>query len=90
LSFVVASWFRYLTGKDDEGRDLPIIDPMSKKLTETAQAGGKDPEQLLSIHEVFSKGLAGSPRFVAELRDLLGSFYDNGARATLTRVLSLT
>jgi mannitol 2-dehydrogenase len=88
LSFVVASWFRYLTGKDDEGRDLPIIDPMSKKLTEIAQAGGKDPEQLLSIHEVFSKSLAGSPRFVAELREALASFYENGARATLTRVLS--
>jgi mannitol 2-dehydrogenase len=88
LSFVVASWFRYLTGKDDEGRELPIIDPMSKKLCEAAQSGGKDPQNLLSIHEVFSKSLAGSPRFGHELRELLTSFYENGARATLTGVLS--
>jgi mannitol 2-dehydrogenase len=88
LTFVVASWFRYLTGKDDEGRDLPIIDPMSKKLCEAARSGGKDPENLLSIHEVFSKSLAGSPRFRAELGEALTSFYENGAPATLARVLS--
>jgi mannitol 2-dehydrogenase len=85
LCFTVASWFRYLTGKDDQGRDLPINDPMSKKLIEAAVSGGKDPQSLLSIHEVFSKSLAGSPRFVAELREALASFYDNGARATLAK-----
>jgi mannitol 2-dehydrogenase len=85
LCFTVASWFRYLTGKDDQGRDLPINDPMSKKLIEAAVSGGKDPQRLLSIHEVFSKSLAGSPRFVAELREALASFYDNGARATLAK-----
>src|SRR6266436_3311141 len=31
LSFTVASWFRYLTGKDDQGKEMPINDPMSKK-----------------------------------------------------------
>lgn len=85
LCFTVASWFRYLTGKDDQGRDLPINDPMSKKLIEAAVSGGKDPRSLLSIHEVFSKSLAGSPRFVDELREALASFYDNGARATLAK-----
>jgi mannitol 2-dehydrogenase len=58
---------------------------MSKKLIEAAVSGGKDPQSLLSIHEVFSKSLAGSPRFVAELREALASFYDNGARATLAK-----
>jgi mannitol 2-dehydrogenase len=85
LCFTVASWFRYLTGKDDEGRELPINDPMSKKLIEAALSGGKDPQSLLSIHEVFSKSLASSPRFVTELREALASFYENGARATLAK-----
>ncbi len=88
LSFVVASWFRYLNGKDDQGKELPIIDPMSKILVEAAQAGGKDPRKLLSIHAVFSKSLAGSPRFVNELTEALASFYDNGARETLAKYIA--
>ncbi|MBV8225067.1 MAG: mannitol dehydrogenase family protein, partial [Verrucomicrobia bacterium] len=85
LSFTVACWFRYLTGKDDEGHDLPINDPMSKMLCEAAVSGGKDPQKLLSIHQVFSERLASAPRFVAEVRDALESLYDKGARATLAK-----
>jgi mannitol 2-dehydrogenase len=85
LSFTVACWFRYLTGKDDKGRDLPINDPMSKMLCEAAVAGGKDSQKLLSIHQVFSEGLASAPRFVAEVRDALESLYEKGARATLAK-----
>jgi mannitol 2-dehydrogenase len=85
LSFTVACWFRYLTGKDDEGHDLPINDPMSKMLCEAAVAGGKDPQKLLSIHQVFSEKLASVPRFVAEVREALESLYDKGARATLAK-----
>ena len=88
LSFTVAAWFRYLTGKDDQGKELPINDPMSKKLTERARAGGKDPQSLLSMREVFSESLATSPRFVDQVREVLESFYDKGARATLTNALS--
>jgi mannitol 2-dehydrogenase len=85
LSFTVACWFRYLTGKDDEGHDLPINDPMSKMLCDAAVAGGKDPQKLLSIHQVFSEKLASAPRFVAEVREALESLYDKGARTTLAR-----
>src|SRR6201995_5672369 len=49
LSFTVATWFRYLNGKDDQGKELPIIDPMSKKLRERALEGGQDPQSLLSM-----------------------------------------
>ena len=87
LSFTVASWFRYLTGKDDQGKELPIIDPMAKKLSENARSGGKDPQRLLSMTEVFSEKLANSPRFVDQVREILESFYANGARATLAKYI---
>src|SRR6202162_5607498 len=58
LSFTVACWFRYLTGKDDQGQELPIIDPMAEKLSENARSGGKDPQRLLSLQEVFRESLA--------------------------------
>jgi mannitol 2-dehydrogenase len=87
LCFTVACWFRYLNGKDDQGKEMPIIDPMSKKLCELARLGGKDPKSLLSMREVFSESLANSPRFVGEVRDALESFYDKGARATLAQYI---
>jgi mannitol-1-phosphate/altronate dehydrogenase len=67
---------------------MPINDPMSKKLVERARSGGKDPQSLLSMQEVFSESLASSPRFVDQVRDFLESFYDKGARATLAKALS--
>jgi mannitol 2-dehydrogenase len=87
LCFTVACWFRYLTGKDDQGKELPIIDPMSKKLCELARLGGKDPQSLLSMREVFSESLANSTRFVGEVRNALESFYNKGARATLAKYI---
>lgn len=87
LSFTVASWFRYLTGKDDQGKELPIIDPMVKKLSEQARLGGEDPRHLLSMREVFSESLANSPGFVDQVGEILTSFYQKGARATLTKYI---
>jgi mannitol 2-dehydrogenase len=85
LCFTVASWFRYLSGKDDEGRPMPIIDPMADKLRERALAGGKDPHSLLAMREVFSEELANAKPFVDEVSEALRSFYDEGARATLAK-----
>jgi mannitol 2-dehydrogenase len=87
LSFTVASWFRYLKGKDDQGKELPIIDPMAEKLCERARAGGKDSQGLLSMREIFSESLANSTRFVDQVREVLESFYDKGAAATLAKYI---
>ena len=85
LCFTVASWFRYLTGTDDQGRTMPMIDPMADKLRERALAGGKDPHNLLAMREVFSEELANAKPFVDEVSEALRSFYDEGARATLAK-----
>ncbi len=82
-AFTVAAWFRYLTGKDDAGRELPLNDPMGEKLVAAARAGGKDPSRLLAMREVFSESIATAPAFVTEVTRALASFYDKGAEATL-------
>lgn len=84
LSFTVAAWFRYLTGEDDQGRPLPINDPLADKLQEQARRGGREPEALLGLTEIFGQTLPRSPAFVDEVRRALHSFYDKGARATLS------
>jgi mannitol 2-dehydrogenase len=87
LSFTVAAWFRYLTGLDDEGRALPMSEPLLETLGELARKGGSDPRPLLSLHSLFGDVLPNSPIFVEEVGRHLRSFYEAGARATLARVL---
>jgi mannitol 2-dehydrogenase len=82
-SFTVAAWFRYLTGIDDQGREMPINDPMSDKLCETSRRGGADPTEMLSMRELFGDVLPASQRFVNEVSRALRSFYSKGAKATL-------
>ena len=83
LSFTVAAWFRYLTGSDDAGRKMPIIDPMAEKLQEHARRGGRDAGVMLGMRELFGETLPQSPAFADEVRRALASFYDAGAAATL-------
>ena len=82
-SFTVAAWLRYLTGIDDQGREMPINDPMSDKLRERSRRGAADPAEMLSMHELFGDVLPASQRFVDEVSRALRSFYSKGARATL-------
>ncbi|HEY5893839.1 MAG TPA: mannitol dehydrogenase family protein [Chthoniobacterales bacterium] len=90
LSFTVACWFRYLSGKDDRGNEITMKDPMAPRLREMALAGGKDPAPLLGVREVFSEELAQSPRFVTHVREALARFYEQGARETLVQTISRT
>jgi len=85
LSFTIASWFRYLTGLDESGKAMPMLDPMVEKLRERAQAGSKDPRPLLAMREVFSEPLANAAPFVDEVSAALRNFYENGAKATVAK-----
>jgi mannitol 2-dehydrogenase len=87
LSFTVASWFRFLTGLDESGKEMPMLDPMAQTLRERAKAAGRDARQLLAMREVFSEKLANSPAFVKQVTDTLHSFYEKGARSTLVECL---
>ena len=85
LIFTVATWFRYLTGTDDHGRELQIIDPLKERLKERALKGKEDPGPLLEISELFPAALTQSASFLNELRDAMRYLYGEGARAALTR-----
>jgi mannitol 2-dehydrogenase len=88
LSFTVASWFRYLNGSDESGKEMPMLDPMAPILRERAKAAGKDARQLLAMREIFSEELANSPAFVKQVGETLESFYEEGARSTLVKSIT--
>ena len=87
LSFTVAAWFRYLTGSDDGGRALPVIDPMAEKLQRLARSGGRHAGLMLGLKELFGDDLPRAPAFADEVKRALASFYDAGAETTLVRYL---
>ena len=88
LSFTVASWFRFLNGLDESGKEMPMLDPMASTLRERAKAAGGDARQLLAMREIFSDELANSPAFAKQVTETLDSFYEAGARATLVKSLA--
>ena len=79
-AFTVAAWFRYLQGTDDEGRALPLNDPLGTELRRLAQ--NRDATVLLNQSGVFGE-LAHAEPFVREVRTALDSFYARGTAATL-------
>jgi mannitol 2-dehydrogenase len=83
LCFTVACWLRFLSGRDEQGREMPMQDPLAPRLKAIAQAAGADPLSLLSLRAIFSEDLASSPAFVVQVRVFLQSLYRRGARATL-------
>ena len=88
MSFTIASWFRYLTGLDESGKEMPMLDPMAKTLRERAKAAGRNAAQLLAMPEVFNENLANSPALIKEVSDTLRSFYEEGARSTLLKSIA--
>jgi len=85
MSFTIASWFRYLTGLDESGKEMQMLDPMAQTLRERAKAAGRDAAQLLAMPEIFNENLANSPALIKQVSDTLRSFYEEGARATLVK-----
>ena len=87
-AFTMASWFRYLTKVDDQGKPMPFADPLGEKICPLAKQGGADPKPLLAFRELFGDELPQSQVFVAEVSRALRSFYENGAIATLENYLN--
>lgn len=79
---VIASWARYVEGKDDQGRPLEIVDRLKDRLL--AAADNTNPEAFIADQSLFGD-LADQPRFVAAYREALASLHAVGAIETMKR-----
>jgi len=85
----VAAWMRYVTGEDENGKPIDVLDPLAERMKSIASGAGRDAEGLvsglLSVNEVFGKDLLQS----AELKELLIGYVSqlltDGAKATVRR-----
>ncbi|EDX83086.1 Mannitol dehydrogenase rossman domain family [Synechococcus sp. PCC 7335] len=87
LSFVVALWFRYLNGKDEQDQPIAINDPLSDLLTNRAKAGGPDPTQLFAITTLFGS-LSKHPSVIDTVTYHLQQLYALGVEKALVELLT--
>lgn len=87
LTLCVAAWLRFLNGKDEDGKEIPLVDPQAERLSAVARQAKDDPRPFLQLTDIFGE-LGKSERFVAELQLLLKSLYEKGAQKTLHFVMT--
>ena len=71
LITVLAAWLRFLAGRDEAGRDLPLDDPLAARLRIVAASSKGDPAALVSaalaVEEVFGQDLRQDAGLVEQL-----------------------
>ncbi|MBU8861281.1 MULTISPECIES: mannitol dehydrogenase family protein [unclassified Micromonospora] len=86
-ALVVAAWLRFLLGYADDGRPLPLDDPLADRLRAALAAGAHTPagvvDAVFALREVFPAGLAADDEFRADVTGWLTALERHGVRATL-------
>jgi mannitol 2-dehydrogenase len=83
---VIAGWARYCEGQDEQGRVIPLVDPLADALSARARAQTRDPLAFLDDRSLF-RGLAGDAAFTQPYLDTLHRLHRDGARATLAALV---
>lgn len=86
LSFTIATWFRCLIGKNEQGQAIVIEDSMADKLAEKVSSAKTDLRPLLSLSQIFGDDLVQSSRFVEATERALRQLCETGVRATLSQI----
>ncbi len=87
-ALVIAAWMRFATGRDDNGRVLPLDDPLAAAVKARLAGGGSTVDALLGLDQVFPADLAGD----GATRTLIETWYADlakfGASAVVARAAS--
>ena len=87
LVTALAAWLRFLAGRDEAGRELPLDDPLAARLRATVIPVADDPVALvraaLGIEEVFGPDLRQDAVLADQLTAVLTRIVQAGLRAAL-------
>jgi len=88
LIAAVALWLRFLVGRDEAGRELPLDDPLAARLREVVVPVANDPGALvraaLGLEEVFGPDLRQDAVLFRQLGDAVASMAQDGVYAVLS------
>jgi fructuronate reductase len=88
LVTALAAWLRFLAGRDEAGRELPLDDPMAPRLRATVTPVAHDPAALvraaLGVEEVFGPDLRRDPALADQLTAVLTRMAQAGVRGALS------
>jgi len=85
LSLIVASWIRFLNGKDEQNQSITVEDPMAQQLA----AAPKAPRKFIAhFPEIFGAELSSWEGFLYEVERYHGLLLRKGARKTLEEVMA--
>jgi len=90
----VAAWMRYVSGIDEQGWIIDVRDPLAARLRGIAVGSGNSAADLvdgfLGVTEVFGADLPRSELFRGLLTMHLGALMQDGALATVRKVVGVT
>ncbi|MDX2028998.1 MAG: mannitol dehydrogenase family protein [Alphaproteobacteria bacterium] len=83
LALLVAAWFRYLTGVQDDKSTYTLNDPLAARLQKLAKDSGTDAKPLLAVKEVFGEQVMEKTAFVNHVCAFLPMIYEKGIRKVI-------
>jgi fructuronate reductase len=89
-ALVVAAWLRFVQGRADDGRELPLDDPLAPEIRRRLAAAPRTPQgvvdALLSLDAIFPAELAADETVRTLVRDWLTALEKHGVEATLAGI----
>jgi mannitol 2-dehydrogenase len=87
-AFAIAAWIRFLRGKDENGEEIPIKDPMAERLQEAANQCHNDTSPFVTLESIFPEALRRSEDFVSHVDRWFRKISSEGSRAAIDAFLS--
>uniref|UniRef100_A0A7S3PI73 mannitol 2-dehydrogenase n=1 Tax=Aplanochytrium stocchinoi TaxID=215587 RepID=A0A7S3PI73_9STRA len=86
-ALLVAAWFRYLLGVDENGHSYEVDDPMAEALHCTAKQAGTSPDLFFEYGDLFAPDVVNSDAFRNRVTFFLQSLHRLGSRTTVHNLI---
>jgi mannitol 2-dehydrogenase len=87
MLFALASWARFLSGKDEQGKDIPLDDVNGPTIVPAAGSAQKDPKAFLIRAGIANLGESQLEKTAETFKSQLDLIYQKGIKAALEEFL---